>query len=263
MIVCGVLLVGAGFGQDFRLVAMESRVVPVTGLKMTNLVFPGPVAAGVKVSRDVLVQRPRGIDNVIELKAVRRNFPETNLSVFGKDGRLYSFVLRYAEDSAVLNFRVVADTAREPVLLSGWPVAGAVLDRDAAGLSARRGFMRAAVHSGGMGLRLKGIYLRDGLMWFCFLVHNGSRIGFTPAYMRCSMEDGRQVKRKASQELDLVPVYGEAPGFVPGEDSRIVALAFTPFALARGKRMVVTLGDASGGRNLELVVKRKVVLRGR
>src|ERR1700744_3264691 len=116
-----VLLGHAGYSQAFDLVGMPSRAVPVSGTKMTNLVFPVALETGVKVSRDVLVQRPRGVDNVIELKAVRRNFAPTNLSVFGKDGRLYSFELRYVEDTAVLSFRIVPGAG--PVLkLTGLPV---------------------------------------------------------------------------------------------------------------------------------------------
>src|ERR1700753_4002658 len=93
----------------FHLEGTESRMVPVTGHKMTNLVFPVDIAAGVRVSRDVLVQKVKGVENVIELKALKRDFTTTNLSVYGKDGRLYSFVLRYVEDTSVLDYRIIRD----------------------------------------------------------------------------------------------------------------------------------------------------------
>src|SRR5580692_10779641 len=106
----GLLLsVGAWAQTDsggYRLVGMKVLRVPVTVYKMTNLVFPVGISPVVKVSRDILMARPKGVENVLELKAVRPNFPETNVSVYGRDGRLYSFVLFYTADTGVLNFRV-------------------------------------------------------------------------------------------------------------------------------------------------------------
>src|ERR1700753_3733498 len=96
------LLIGCWIGscaQDagFRLEGEGSGAIPGTVNKMTNLVFPASVRLGVKVTLDVLAQKVRGVDNVIELKAMRRGFPPTNFSVYGSDGRLYSFLLRYVE----------------------------------------------------------------------------------------------------------------------------------------------------------------------
>src|SRR5579872_6804186 len=126
-----------GVGQGFHLVGSASMPVPVSALKMTSIIFPAGVQAAVKVSQYVLIQRPRGVDNVIEMKAVRRNFPPTNLSVFGKDGRPYSFELHYVEDTAVVTFRVVANQAAptdRPLQLTGLPVDQVALDSDEAKL---------------------------------------------------------------------------------------------------------------------------------
>src|SRR5690348_9960629 len=86
----------------FIVTGLGSIAVPATTNKMTNLIFPAPIQTAVKVSRDILVQKVHGVANVIELKAARPEFPETNLSVYGKDGQVYSFIVRYARDSTVL-----------------------------------------------------------------------------------------------------------------------------------------------------------------
>jgi hypothetical protein len=257
-----VLLAHAGFGQAFELVGMPSRTVPVSGTKMTNLVFPVALETGVKVSRDVLVQRPRGVENVIELKAVRRNFAPTNLSVFGKDGRLYSFDLRYVEDTAVLSFRVVPGD--QPLLkLTGTPVDVATLDTDACVLACRRPFMHDDIRRDGLRFGLTGIFLHDGLMWLCFRVNNGTRIAFTPAFVRVYTEDRKKMKRTATQDVDLTPVYAGRLASVPGRGTLVFAQGFRPFTVARGKRLVVQLADDAAGRSMELVVKRRVLLKAR
>jgi hypothetical protein len=110
-------------------------------MQMTNLVFPVAIRTGIKVSRDVLVQKVKGVENVIELKAARPHFAPTNLSVFGLDGRLYSFDLEYSDNPPVLNFAVVpAPTPakrslsilrKPPLLLTDLPVDQETLARDA------------------------------------------------------------------------------------------------------------------------------------
>ena len=268
-------------GSGYKLVGIGSLSVPVSEWKMTNLVFPVPVAAGVKVSRDVLVQRPKGIENVIELKAVHSNFRATNLSVFGKDGRLYSFVLHFVEDTTVLNYRVVLDEQvlglpglssagtggtvqrDHPVMLSGLPVDWTTLDRDAALLSGKPGFLHKSVSAERMQLQLRGIYLRDSLLWLCLRLTNRSAIGFTPAYMRISVEDRKRIKRTASQQVAILPEYDSGLVPLPGDRSRSVVVGLTPFVLGRGKKLVVEIADAGGDRELVLEVKGRMVLRAR
>ena len=263
-----------GGGPGFRLVGSISRMVPVTGMKMTNLIFPVAVAEGVKVSRDILAQKVKGVENVVELKAVRRGFVPTNLSVYGKDGRLYSFELRYVEDTTVLNYRVVPDDlalpnsagtahGRHPIMLSGLPVDEATLDQDAARLAGQRRFIHKSTKSEGMRLQLRGVFLRDSLLWLCLRLSNTTRISFTPAYCRVFVEDRKQVRRTASQQVLLEPVYGVRLLPVAGNSFRPLVMGMEPFTLARGKKLVIEVGDKSGGRLLMLDVKGRMLLRAR
>lgn len=258
------LLLGhAGFSQSFDLVGMPSRTVPVSGTKMTNLVFPVALETGVKVSKDVLVQRPKGVDNVIELKAVRRNFPATNLSVFGKDGRLYTFDLHYVSDTDVLSFQVVVSASSGSVMLTGLPVDLSTLGADAGAMGGRKGRRLAHTSRDGLRLELSGVYLQHDLLWLCFRVRNHSAIAFTPAFVRVYEEDTKTVKRTASQEVDLTPVYAGKMVSLSGHSVASFAEAFRPFTVAKGKKLVVQLADDAGGRSLELVMKRKVLLKAR
>ena len=277
----GVLVQAQVVSPGYHLEGTVGLSVPVSGLKMTNLVFPVAVWPAVKVSRDVLMQRPKGIENVIELKAMRRNFPETNISVYGRDGRLYSFVLHDVEDTAVLNFRVVVDGASilpagvsaglgavggvvarsdRAVIFTGLPVDGVTLDSDAVMLARRRGLIGRSVVVSGLRLWLKGVYLRDSLLWICLGMYNRTPIGFAPAYLRVYVEDKKRIKRTASQQVTVVPVYPPRLAAVRGNSGASLALGLTPFVPARGKRLVVEMADSSGGRVLVLRVKGKKVL---
>lgn len=249
----------------FHLEGMESRTLPVTGRKMTNVIFPVDIAAGVRVSRDVLVQKVKGVDNVIELKALRRDFAPTNLAVYAKDGRLYSFVLHYVEDTSILDYRVVSDgSAVAPkVRLTGWPLDPETLQADARMLAARRSFLRQRVTSDGLGLRLKGVYLRDSLLWLSMELQDRTNMGCTPGGLRIYTKDRKKVKRTATQELECAPAYSEGFGVLSGPGREAAAVAFHPFVVSKGKRLVISFSDEDAGRQVILRVKGKVLMKTR
>jgi hypothetical protein len=258
----------------YHLEGSVSLSVPVSGMKMTNLIFPVAIASAVKVSRDVMMQRPKGVRNVIELKAARRNFPTTNITVYGMDGKEYSFALHFVDDTSVLNFRVVGDGSpravnglsndgEHPIMLSGLPVAWTKLSSDAVQLSGRRPFLKGSVSAGGVRLRLNGIYLRDSLLWLAMTLRNRVGIGFTPSFMRIYVEDRKEIRRTASQQVPIRPIFPAQPATLPGGATEGFAAGMTPFVPGKGKRLVVELSDADGGRVLALKIKAKTVLKAR
>ena len=269
-VILGLLLLVVGLSlraqePGFHLEGMESRSLPVTGRKMTNVIFPIDIAAGVRVSRDVLVQKVRGVENVLELKALRRDFAATNLSVYGKDGRLYSFVLHYVEDTTVLDYRVVRDGGVEgPVVkLTGWPVNAEQLRTDAHMLVERRGFLHRRAVADGLRLSLKGVYLRDSLLWLSLVLGDRTAMGLSSGTVRLYSEDRKKIKRTATQELDLTPVYSERIGGLSGLSRQAAAVALHPFVLGRGKRLMIAVVNEAGDRQVLLRVKGKLLLKAR
>jgi hypothetical protein len=247
----------------FHLEGMVSRSLPVTARKMTNVIFPIDIAAGVRVSRDVLVQKPRGVENVIELKALKRDFTPTNLAVYGKDGRLYSFVLHYVQDTTVLDYRVVPDddVAASKISLTGWPVDPERLRADAHILAKRRGFLHRRAVGDGLRLRLKGTYLRDSLLWLSMELQDRTAMGCGTGGWRIYIEDRKKVKRTATQQVDISPVYADAIGEVPGFGRQSTAIALHPFVVGPGKQLVVAFSDEQGARQLVLKIKGKVLMK--
>ncbi len=244
----------------YRLEGVGALVIPVTINKMTNLVFPGPVRTGVKVSPDILVQKVRGVENVFELKALRQGLAETNMTVYGTDGRVYEFVVRFEEAPAVLTYRVLPLGDAAPVFLSGLPAGEDRLARDAAALALREGFLRVSARSGRVRLSLQGVYLQDSLQWLAFRCTNGSGIGYRPVFLRCFLRDRKRVKRRAEQEVEVSPVFSHLPTIVAGRE--VFALGFEPFVVPADKRLVVEM-TGQDGRTLLLKVRGKVLLRGK
>jgi Domain of unknown function (DUF4138) len=241
-------------GPGFRLEGIPSAVIPVTVDKMTNLVFPEAVQAGVKVSAAVIVQKVRGVENVIEIKALRRDFTTTNLSVYGRDGRLYSFVLHYVADSSVLNFRVVASGSGS-VMLSGLPAGVDVLSREAYELEGKKASLRVSAQAERVRLRLCGVFSADSLEWLVLRVRNRSGLDFVMAGVRYYVEEKKKVARRAVQEVEVNPVFTDAPAAIRvGGEVRFSA-GFEPFFVGKGRRLVCEV-RGKDGRVVRLGVKK-------
>src|SRR5688500_17986985 len=65
--------------------------------KTTSIVFPFGITSVDRGSRNILAQKVNGVENVLQLKAAQKNFPETNLTVITGDGKLHHFTVNYAE----------------------------------------------------------------------------------------------------------------------------------------------------------------------
>jgi conjugative transposon TraN protein len=257
---------------SFTLTALTAQKVPVTEHKMTNLVFPVAIRTGIKVSRDVLVQKVKGVENVIELKAARPHFAPTNLSVFGLDGRLYSFDLEYEDNPPALNFAVVPAPAGEatnlypdkpPLLLTDLPVDQGMLAEDARTLAKEKKFLHASVHSEKMRLGVEGLYLKDSLLWFTFRLHNATQVPYSPEYIRLFTQERTKARRTAIQETLIEPVYSALPNAITGRSSKIFPFGYPLFTVPRDKELWLEISERSGGRLLKLPISYKTILKAR
>jgi Conjugative transposon, TraM/Domain of unknown function (DUF4138) len=121
-------------------------------------------------------------------------------------------------------------------------------------------FLHRSVREGEVSLTLRGIYLREGLLWCQFLVQNDSRIDYSPDYIRPFIRDRRKMKRMAVQEIPLPVVCEQLPTRVAAGSGQVINLAFAPFALGKDKLLVLQLAEKDGGRELNLEIKSKTLL---
>ena len=265
-------IIRAQTGPSFTLTGLSAQKVLVTDHKMTNLVFPFAIRTGIKVSRDVLVQKVKGVENVIELKAARPHFAPTNLSVFGMDGRLYSFDLEYADNPPVLNFAVVSAPVvnlsvlypgRSLLLLTGLPADESTLAEDARTLAKEKGFLHKSVRIEKMRLQVEGIYLKDSLLWFTLRINNRTQVPYYPEYVRLFTQDRTKAKRTAIQQAVVEPIYAGVPDRIAGRSSEKFALGFPLFTVPRDKQLWLEVEERSGGRLLKLPIGYKTILKAR
>jgi conjugative transposon TraN protein len=241
-----------------------AQQVPVSGHRVTTLLFPMPIRAGVRVSRDVQVEKVKGVENVVALRATRGYFAPTNLAVFGVDGRVYSFNLEYADTAAAWQYRVevMGDTARG-LILTGLPADETQLIRDARLIAGKRHWMHEAVNIRKMRVVVTGIWSADSLVWLAGQINNRSRLDFDMSRVRLFTEDRKLVKRMAIQEGELEPVWKSSLELVPGETTEPIALGYRSITVPKDKRLVLEVAERDGGRLIRVRIPYKKILEAR
>lgn len=240
---------------------IEPYPLLITEHKTTNLVFPAAIKSVDRGSADVLVQKAKGVEHMLLLKARRAGFRETNLSVVTDDGILYSFLLNYSGHPPQLNvvFRGEASsnsTAQGPVKKDR-PVS-AIAQSIAGKQNMRPG---GRVRKMGMELRLNGLFIEEDVLYFRLALQNRSNVRFDTDLLSFYMGSRKKGKRKAAQELELKPLYifGDTKT-IRGRSTNTVVVAFSKFTLPERKYLSIQLSEKSGGRHMQLKVPGRAML---
>ena len=138
--------------------------------KTTNLIFPYAVTSVDRGSREILVQKAKGVRNILQVKASKEYFSETNLSVVTEDGRFYSFVVRYDSFPAVLNLQfgknLGTDVYGGPIRLSADSLNAAELHRTAELVRINKRYQwKITDEKNSMRLRLNAVYIRNDIFY--------------------------------------------------------------------------------------------------
>jgi hypothetical protein len=114
--------------------------VAISYNKTSNIIFPYAIKSVDRGNPAVLVQKARGVDNILQVKAGREGFAQTNLTVITTDGQFYSFVVDYAAEPSVLNLSFKNNTNGQGEM-KGKPVNERVFEEDAADIKAQPRFL--------------------------------------------------------------------------------------------------------------------------
>ena len=115
-----------------------------------------------------------------------------------------------------------------------------------------------------IGLSLRGIYIKENVIFYHFRIQNQSNINYDVDFLRFYIRDKQKVKRTASQEVDIKPLYvfGDADK-IKGQTDQDVVYALEKFTIPDAKRLVIEMFEKNGGRNLNLSIKNKTIVNAR
>jgi hypothetical protein len=115
-----------------------------------------------------------------------------------------------------------------------------------------------------MSMQLKGIYTREGMIFFRLFLWNHSHLDYDIDSIRFYVTDNRWRKNAPLQVTGLSPVYiyGNAQ-MIRGKSRELPIIVLPRFALPAGKHLVIELLERNGGRNLQLQAYNFTLLRPR
>lgn len=243
--------------QPFRLA--------ISTTKTTNLIFPYAIKSVDRGSSDILVQKAKGVENILQVKADTANFTETNLSIVTSDGKFYSFLLSYAQSPSCLNlmFKKDAVGVSARVRITNMLVGQASYESLLKWVCAQRPFLRKHNRSHKLRIRLRSIYLKDSLLVFGLQLKNASQFAYTPDAIRFVIKNKRQAKRTAIQEVELYPLYDQEFLPIQGNQETTIVLGFKPFTFSENQQLLIQLEERNGGRSVKLPVKLRTLFKAR
>lgn len=236
--------------------------IDVTYNKTSSIIFPTVITSVDRGSRDVIAQKAKGVYNVLQVKAGRRNFPETNLTVITGDGHLYHFLVHYTEKPQTFTWPI-GDQPEEPVILFESLMTPDEFNAYADVLL--EGNHRSSVRTiskNAMRMTLKDIRVHEDAMFFHVTLTNRSNINYDTEFLKFFVRDNKRAKRTATQELPIDILYKKGNETrIPGMSSASIVFAVKKFTIPDNKHLVIQLMEANGGRHLQLRVKNKDIIR--
>lgn len=238
--------------------------LPITFYKTTNLVFPYAIKSVDRGSRDILVQKAKGVENILQVKAGKLGFDQTNLTVITADGKLYSYILNYTDTPSVLNIQFTNTIVIHPeAFFSNVSINEAQVQADAEIVAKEK----ATVHgikdkSYGMKMEMTALYIKGDVLFCRINVHNRSNINYGIDQLRFYIRDLKKSKRTATQELEIIPLYVKGDtSVIAGQTENVFVYALPKFTIPDKKYFAIELMEKSGGRHLKLTIHNRTIVR--
>jgi conjugative transposon TraN protein len=245
---------------------IESDTLEIAYNRTSSIVFPAVIKSVDKGSRDILAQKAKGVGNVLQLKAGRERFAQTNLTVITADGVLHHFTVNYSEQP--LNLTVLTGSGHDTPsssLVFQTELTQTDMENFSSGIVSDKRRVRSVHESGNkMSLTLMGIYIKGDAMFYRFRIVNHSNIDYDIDFLKFYIRDKARIKRTASQEVEVRPiyVYGNDKK-VHGNSSTEIVFALQKLTIPESKYLQVELFEKNGGRHLNVDIKNKTIVNAR
>jgi len=242
----------------------EPTQLAITFNKTTSLVFSSVIKSVDRGSRDVLAQKAKGVENVLQIKAAREGFPETNLTVITADGIIHEFTVNYSKEPGKQVVSLEESDEEVQLIFESEMTEADFANRSKRIVQSKRSIRWIKDDNDKVSLSLTGIYIRENIAFYNFRVVNHSNINYDVDYVRFFIRDKTKVKRTASKELEQEPIYsyGNANS-IKGNSTEPIVYALEKFTIPDAKRLVIEMYEHHGGRHLKLHIKNKIIVNAR
>lgn len=236
--------------------------IEVSSNKTSNIIFPFAIVSVDRGSKDLLAQKAKGAENILQVKAGKEGIAETNLSVVTADGKLTSFIVNYVKEPVVLNISLLNPYKSNSIFLSPEALNEAEVKRYADyALHGRERSSGMKDFRNSIGFELTGIFIHDDIMYMRVKLQNRSNISYDIDQIRFLIRDQKKSKRTASQEVEIMPVYvHQEVQKINAGAIEIMVVAVPKFTIPDKKYLTIQLMEKNGGRHMEIQLKNKKIV---
>lgn len=253
------LLFAALLGQSTVIaqIAKDSGTGPypldIAYSKTTSIIFPYAIHSVDRGSQEILVQKAIGLENVLQVKAAKHDFLETNLTVVTADGKLYNFALHYCESPQDLTYTFDQKDKTNQITYSDSNDNQKNLIYGAELAYHERKKVSYKENTNGISLSVTGVFIHNDLIHYRITITNDTHISYDIDQLRFFVRDQKTAKRTASQEVEIIPVWTyKALQKIPAKDAVQFVCVLPKFTIPDKKKLVIELIERSGGRHLQL-----------
>ena len=234
----------------------------------TALVFDASVWRADGGSKGIIIQKQPGVTNVLNVKAGKMDFTQTNLHVYTGDGRMFTFPIVYAHAPLQTTLFIrdlqlpetstaesaVADTSAEPIneaQLQGFIQTSRTTSP----------FLSHRTRTDQMIVKLRTIHYVGDLLFVSMELTNRSSLPYEIEFIRLYVQDKEKIKRSTVQQREIVPVYkDQLQPILIGKPVRYV-LVLPKFTLGTNKQFHLEIFEKNGGRHLAMQIKNRHLLQ--
>ena len=239
----------------------------VSNNKTSNLIFPYAVKSVDRGCEQLLAQKARDVENILQVKASVRNIAPTNLTVVTSDGKFYSFLVRYVDNPITLNLSFGNDKAESEQSGIKASFSDALNEKklalQAAFVAAAPSFFNIKAKDYSIILGLDAIHVADSVLWITLHLNNRSLIDLDVSGVRFFVSDRKRARRTAVQDVELMPIYRRGDVLLKGKGSCRLYFAFRPYVIDRSKELQIQVIDEDSGRHLLLQIGHRKLLKAR
>lgn len=244
------------YRNNFSTIESDSLLIAYS--KTTTIIFPFAIKSVDKGSQDILVQKAKGLENILQIKAAQKDFFQTNLTVVTADKKLYSFVLNYDEEPPQLNLSLNKEKVGGQEIYFSDEVRNEqdVQEYSKLAFYDKNKLRREKESNYDISFSLNGIFIRDEVMYYRIKITNNSKINYDIDQLRFFIRDTKKVKRTASQEIEITPIYIlNNVVKIDSDAENTFVFALPKFTIPEKKYLAIQLMEQNGGRHVELHVK--------
>ncbi|UHG94685.1 conjugative transposon protein TraN [Spirosoma oryzicola] len=242
-----------------------SYSIQVSNNKTTHIIFPYEIRYADLGSKEIAGEAIEKAGNVFRLKALSQNpLMETNLTVVTADGRLFSFLISYKDHPDALTYDLTkmlldGDVSKSAKVSSGSKarLADNLNRQGELAMHSRRKIRHIGYKTQGMNLYLKNVLYKDDVMYLVLGMDNDSKLDYAIDYLRTYvMQLKRAGESSATQDVPVDPIktFDTSEGVIPRRDALTKVIAIERLTLEKDRRLVVQMGEESGGRQLTISI---------